>query len=73
MPVISFLGGVSYDGFTERLRAFRQSLKDTGYVEGENVTIEYRWAKNQLDRLPALADIRYCRPNGVSPSQKDAG
>jgi ABC-type uncharacterized transport system substrate-binding protein len=55
MPVIGFLGGVSSDGFTERLRAFRQGLKDIGYVEGENVTIEYRWAENQLDRLPALA------------------
>jgi putative ABC transport system substrate-binding protein len=55
MPVIGFLNGVSPDGYTERLRAFRQGLKDAGYVEGENATIEYRWAENQLDRLPALA------------------
>jgi hypothetical protein len=55
MPVIGFLSGVSLDGQSERLRAFRQGLKETGYVEGENVTIEYRWAENQLDRLPALA------------------
>ena len=55
MPVIGFLGGVSPDGFTERVRAFRQGLKDTGYAEGENVAIEYRWAENQLDRLPGLA------------------
>ena len=55
MPVIGFLGGGSPDGFAERLRAFRQGLKDTGYVEGENVAIEYRWAENQLDRLPGLA------------------
>jgi ABC-type uncharacterized transport system substrate-binding protein len=54
MPVIGFLGATSLDGFTERVRAFRQGLKDTGYVEGENVAIEYRWAENQLDRLPAL-------------------
>ena len=52
MPVIGFLGAVSLD--TERVRAFRQGLKEAAYVEGENVTIEYRWAENQLDRLPAL-------------------
>jgi ABC-type uncharacterized transport system substrate-binding protein len=55
MPVVGFLGGTSPDTFTDRLRAFRQGLKDTGYVEGENVAIEYRWAENQIDRLPALA------------------
>jgi putative tryptophan/tyrosine transport system substrate-binding protein len=54
MPVIGFLGAVSLEGTAERVRAFRQGLKDAGYVEGENVAIEYRWAENQLDRLPAL-------------------
>jgi putative tryptophan/tyrosine transport system substrate-binding protein len=55
MPVIGFLSPVSPDGYSERLRGFRQGLKDTGYVEGENVAIEFRWAENQFDRLPALA------------------
>jgi putative ABC transport system substrate-binding protein len=54
-PVIGFLAAVSPDSYSERLRGFRQGLKDTGYVEGENVAIEYRWAENQFDRLPALA------------------
>ena len=55
MPVIGFLDSRSPDALTDRLRAFRQGLKDTGYVEGENVAIVYRWAENQLDRLPELA------------------
>ena len=54
-PVIGFLDSRPPDGMTERVRAFRQGLKDTGIVEGENVIIEYRWAENQIDRLPALA------------------
>jgi putative tryptophan/tyrosine transport system substrate-binding protein len=55
MLVIGFLFHQSADPFAHRLRAFRQGLKDTAYVEGENVAIEYRWADNQIDRLPALA------------------
>jgi putative tryptophan/tyrosine transport system substrate-binding protein len=55
MPVIGVLEPTSPDAFADRLRAFRQGLKDTGYIEGENVAIEYRWAENQIDRLPALA------------------
>src|SRR5262245_46971952 len=55
MPVIGFLDSRPSDAITDRLRAFRQGLKDTGYVERENVAIEYRWAENQLDRLPELA------------------
>jgi putative tryptophan/tyrosine transport system substrate-binding protein len=55
MPVIGFLHPTSPEASGNRLRAFRQGLKDAGLVEGENVTIEYRWADNQFDRLPALA------------------
>jgi ABC-type uncharacterized transport system substrate-binding protein len=55
MLVIGFLDSRPPDGMTERVRAFRQGLKDTGIIEGENVAIEYRWAENQIDRLPVLA------------------
>jgi putative ABC transport system substrate-binding protein len=55
MPVIGFLDSRSPDAVTGRLRAFRQGLKEAGYVEGENVAIAYRWAEDQYDRLPALA------------------
>jgi putative ABC transport system substrate-binding protein len=55
MPVIGFLGAVSPNGFSDRLQAFHQGLKDTGYAEGANVEIEYRWAENRLDRLPGMA------------------
>ena len=55
MPMIGVLDNRSPEAVAGRLRAFRQGLKETGYVEGENVAIEYRWADNQTDRLPALA------------------
>src|SRR5262249_9749768 len=55
MPVIGLLESRSPDAISDRLRAFRQGLKDTGYVEGENIVIEYRFAENQIDQLPTLA------------------
>jgi putative ABC transport system substrate-binding protein len=55
MPVIGSLSAVSPEGWVERMRGFRQGLHEAGYVEGENVAIDYRWAENQLDRLPGLA------------------
>ena len=58
MHVIGFLYSASPDPIAHRLRAFRQGLKDSDYVEGENVAIVYRWAENQADRLPDLvADL----------------
>jgi len=55
MPVIGFLDPTSPNTFADRQRGFRQGLKDTGYVEGENVAVVYRFAENQIDQLPELA------------------
>ena len=55
LPVIGLLDSRSSDAMSDRLRAFRQGLKDTGFIEGENVAIVYRFAENQINRLPALA------------------
>jgi putative ABC transport system substrate-binding protein len=55
IPVIGLLSSASPGPFASRLRAFHQGLQEAGYVEGQNVTIEFRWAEDQYDRLPALA------------------
>src|SRR4051794_16316713 len=55
MPVVGFLNGASAEGYAPMAAAFLQGLKETGYVVGQNVAIEYRWAEGRLDRLPALA------------------
>ena len=55
MPVIGYLGAQSPTAFASRVRAFRQGLDETGFVEGRNVTIEFRWAEGQHNRLSALA------------------
>ena len=55
MPVIGFLGSGATGPFAPAVAGFRQGLSETGWVEGQNVTIEYRWAEGRYDRLPALA------------------
>src|SRR5262245_10906765 len=61
-PQVGFLGSDSPELFAERLRAWRQGLKETGYAEGQNVAIEYRWAEGRNDRLPVLAGDLVRRP-----------
>jgi putative ABC transport system substrate-binding protein len=55
VPIIGFLNPQSPEGFAGPMRGLRQGLKEAGYVEGENLTVEYRWANSQIERLPALA------------------
>jgi putative ABC transport system substrate-binding protein len=72
LPTIGFLGAQTPELFASRLRAFRQGLSDSGYVEGRNVAIEYRWAQGQDDRMPALVgDLvgRFQSSNHMRPSK----
>jgi putative ABC transport system substrate-binding protein len=55
MPVIGLLHNTTAAAMANRVTAFRQGLNEVGFIEGHNVTIEFRWAENQLDRLPVLA------------------
>src|SRR5262245_19573150 len=55
MPVIGFLGAGSLDTYVLYLAAFRKGLGETGFIEGQNVAIEYRWAEGQYDRMPEQA------------------
>src|SRR5262245_66673554 len=55
VPVIGYLSSASPDRDAGRVRAFRQGLSETGFIEGRNIAIQYRWAEEQHDRLPALA------------------
>jgi putative tryptophan/tyrosine transport system substrate-binding protein len=72
LPVVGFLNSASADGYASMAAAFKRGLKEAGYAEGQNVTVEYRWADNQYERLPALAaDLVNIRVNVIfanSPS-----
>jgi putative tryptophan/tyrosine transport system substrate-binding protein len=65
MPVVGFLDHRSPVALVDRLRAFRRGLEEAGYVEGETVAIEYRWAENQFDKLTLLAAELVRRPVAV--------
>jgi putative ABC transport system substrate-binding protein len=73
LPVVGFLGSDSPELYTDRLRAFRRGLKDAGYIESDNVAIEYRWANGDNNRLPALAaELVALRASVLVPSTTPA-
>jgi putative ABC transport system substrate-binding protein len=77
VPLIGWLNTTSADAYAHYVRAFQKSLGESGFVDGQNVAIEYRWAESHLDRLPALAaelvrrDVSVICSNGV-PSTRAA-
>jgi ABC-type uncharacterized transport system substrate-binding protein len=73
VPVIGYLNASAPDGYADDLRAFREGCKDSGYLEGENVSIDYRWGENQPDRLPVLAaDLVRLRVNVIAAASAPA-
>jgi putative ABC transport system substrate-binding protein len=73
VPVIGFLNSASRDGYAPMVAGFRQGLKETGYVEGQNVAIEYRWAEGQYDRVPPMAAELIRRPADRQQYTRGAG
>jgi putative ABC transport system substrate-binding protein len=70
VPVIGFVGAGSAEAGARNVAAFRKGLGETGYVEGQNVTVEYHWLEGQFDRLPALmADLVRRRVSVIEPSR----
>ena len=64
MPLVGFLNAQAAAGYTNLVAAFKQGLNENGFVEGQNVTIEYRWADRHLDQLPELAaELVHLRPD----------
>ena len=59
IPVVGFINAASAQNYTRQLAAFLKGLGESGYVDGRNVAVEYRWAEGQNDRLPAMAAIWY--------------
>jgi putative tryptophan/tyrosine transport system substrate-binding protein len=78
VPVIGFMGLDTPDGYAERLGAFRQGLKEAGFVEGQNVAVEYRWAQGQFERFPEMAaelvqrQVAVIAATGGEPSPQSA-